>query len=998
MVLENVDLVSETDNNKTPPHSKSVEHNGLQASEPILESHLDNTQSYQDSQDDISDDNDYDSDDALMYYERAIQEIAKGDSYICMICTVEMDYTCKMFACKKCYRVFDYDCIREWALKSTEKTANKIWKCPNCYHESKKVPGKNKATCWCGKVINPEPNPLNPNSCSQTCNAPICPHGCVKVCHLGPHPECMRMITVTCQCGKHTKDISCYQNKRQMGKQKFHCDEPCGLLLPCGIHKCQKKCHSGLCGPCKEILVTDKTKDIKIQCYCGKHSKESIVCGEVKIPNKYSRNSENQKWIGVFSCDEIRTVEYKCHKHSFIEKCISSPSVPGTKPCPYSPNLLKTCPCGKTQLNELSEPRKKCTDAIPHCENRCDKPLKCGKHTCPYTCHEGDCMDPCIQINKVKCACHRSSFLVPCGSTESPHCNIKCESLMSCRRHRCMERCCSGKPLAEARQKNNVFRLRQNINDETLVEVEHVCLKDCNLMLSCGNHRCQRKCHPGKCPPCLESDSNDLVCPCGKTIVPAPVRCGTKLPPCPYPCIKVVEGASECGHKPVLHTCHPLDQPCPPCTAPAFKTCKCGKKDNVRTVCFQTDVSCGQICGKPLTGCHHRCQKKCHRAGECQTRCNQICGLPRDNCIHKCRKPCHGRDSCPDVSCVSLVTIKCSCGRQQKEITCGATLEYESRQFTENIPCDEQCEMYIRQQQLKKAFGIADPDKNINDQSQIQVLEDLLPKALNFEDLQLPFSESAIISYGRQEKWCMQIEDILNDFIDNKGRISLHFKPMRASQRHFIHELAKSYKVYAESQDREPKRSVFIKKESESNKPPLRLADIYPIYKTFKQMEKERKMKEFLARTTEKLINFTVDDTDTQKIEFKSTFNGFFVKKLSHNSDGEDLKRLFDKYLKSTFIKNVKYRVFKDDTMGYNNAIIYPEAYSNVTENMTRDMETLVSHFDYIAKEAFVADEVSLCDVSPLLSEESQLDVVDTTILSPAAIEEDFMGEENIDS
>lgn len=140
------------------------------------------------------------SDDDLQYYERAIQEIAKGDSYICMICTVEMDYTCQMFACKKCYRVFDYACIREWALKSTEKTVDKIWKCPNCYHVGKKVPTRNRPTCWCGNVVNPDPNQLDPNSCGQTCNAPTCVHGCFKICHLGPHPECTRMVEIKCHC------------------------------------------------------------------------------------------------------------------------------------------------------------------------------------------------------------------------------------------------------------------------------------------------------------------------------------------------------------------------------------------------------------------------------------------------------------------------------------------------------------------------------------------------------------------------------------------------------------------------------------------------------------------------------------------------------------------------------------------------------------------------------------------------------------------------------
>lgn len=194
------------------------------------------------------------SDDDMQYYERAIQEISSGDSYVCMICTVEMDYTCQMFACKRCYRVFDYGCIREWALKSTEKTVDRIWKCPNCYYVSKRVPVKNRPTCWCGKVVNPDPNPLDPNSCGQTCNASTCMHGCSKICHLGPHPECTRMVEIMCHCGKHSKSIFCYQSK--VMKKNFNCQEVCGLSLSCSIHTCKKKCHPGLCGPCPEMIIS----------------------------------------------------------------------------------------------------------------------------------------------------------------------------------------------------------------------------------------------------------------------------------------------------------------------------------------------------------------------------------------------------------------------------------------------------------------------------------------------------------------------------------------------------------------------------------------------------------------------------------------------------------------------------------------------------------------------------------------------------------------------
>lgn len=86
----------------------------------------------------------------MAYYEKAVQEIAKGDSYSCLICTVELDYTCKLYACEKCYRVYDYECIREWAEKSTSKRTDKLWACPNCFYTKKAIPKKNRPTCWCG--------------------------------------------------------------------------------------------------------------------------------------------------------------------------------------------------------------------------------------------------------------------------------------------------------------------------------------------------------------------------------------------------------------------------------------------------------------------------------------------------------------------------------------------------------------------------------------------------------------------------------------------------------------------------------------------------------------------------------------------------------------------------------------------------------------------------------------------------------------------------------
>lgn len=900
------------------------------------------------------DDTEEDEDNRMKYYERAVKEIARGDTYICMICTVEMDYTCKMFACPKCYRVFDYDCIREWAIKSTSRTMDKIWKCPNCFHESNKVPRKDRPTCWCGKVIKPDPNPLDPNSCGQTCDASICDHGCSKVCHLGPHPECGRIVSIWCNCGRHKRDIACYETLGGGRNYQFSCDEECGLLLPCGIHRCSKKCHPGLCGGCNNTLHSNLEREAYIKCFCGLNEMTSIKCSDVHVADKDSRDEQGNRWTGVFSCKDLRVVEYACGQHSFVESCKPAPSLSRQIQCPFAPEILRSCPCGRTPLKELGQTRKKCTDHITTCESRCGKKLACGKHNCPYQCHEGECMDPCLQFDKTKCLCESRTFLIPCPFHEDPRCNTKCESLMSCRRHRCSERCCAGKPNAERRRKTP-FTSRELL-DESLVEAEHVCLKNCNLTLSCGRHKCQRKCHPGKCPPCLESDPNDLACPCGETIVEAPVRCGTELPPCPYPCISVVRDGYPCGHKPMPHLCHPVEEPCPPCTATVKKPCKCGKKDDVRTLCFQQDVSCGQICHKQLSGCYHTCQKKCHD-GNCQTKCRQVCGKKRINCNHKCPTPCHGFEPCPDLPCPSLVVVKCACGKRESTESCGGNSHNLSASEIRQLPCDEECERVKRCAQLKEALGLTENGNLNQDNTQSNALV-----ASNFEELELPFTEMVLYIYSKQQRYCDSIESILNSFIDDDNRSSLHFKPMRPAQRHFVHELAKAYKLYSESQDREPKRSVYVKKElgGESSKPPISLEDALPFYQAFKQREKETKTRRQEIQSVTNLVNFMPKSEPTVEL---ATSNGFLIRNLTHGTNEEDLHRIYGEHLKPTLVKSPIYKVLPDRNI----ALIFPEFYSDITVNTERDMERLVGHFDFICKEMFIGDSVELCQVDEVL-------------------------------
>ncbi|AET38817.1 Fap1p Ecym_3327 [Eremothecium cymbalariae DBVPG len=875
-------------------------------------------------------------DDGLPYYEKAIKDIQNGYLYQCLICTVEIDSTCRMYACSNCYRVYDYECIMEWAKKSSKRSADSTWKCPNCYHSYNKVLPKKRSTCWCGKQINPEKNATYPNSCGQTCGASICKHGCASTCHLGPHPKCMVPVGLKCKCGKITEQISCYQTKAV--KPKLSCKLPCGLPLPCGVHTCQKICHSGPCGRCNTVMSG------KFKCYCGSNHLDSIICKDVAV-TKMSRSGKHKKWIGVFSCKNIREVRYRCKEHSFNESCKPSPSPDARIQCPYSPNICKTCCCGNTTLIDMQQKREKCTDPIPTCDQRCGKPLSCGKHTCPMTCHPGKCMDPCLQIEERKCSCQERTFLTPCQFDGKPSCNIKCENLMSCRRHRCIKRCCSGKPLALARSSTITPWLDKN--DESLIEAEHICFKNCNRKLSCGLHHCTNKCHPGKCPPCLESDSNDLVCPCGKSVILAPVRCGTVRPNCNYPCINTLRGSMPCGHRAPFHKCHPSTEDCPPCTAFVYKPCKCGKLTAARTICFQNDISCGRKCAAKLTNCHHLCQKQCHPPGECPNTCTEVCGLKRSACEHLCTANCHGDEICPDVPCLEEVVVSCGCGRRSLKVPCGAYKDKESATATQSLLCDDDCAKVQKHQMLLQTLRSSESTNKAEHGS-----SSVINKPTSYEDLGLPYSEQMMCVFSKQATWCKNIQDSLIRLLEDKSRKSLHFKPMKAPQRQFVHELSKAFGLYSESQDREPKRSVFVKILKTSKIPAIGLSEALLLYQRMKTFQKERRDLELQHNTTKILISIPIDDgSDSKTLE--ASCNAILITGVPRTVTVENIKACFDECLKQTLLKDPQFRLINS------NAYIYPSNFLEISANVETDIQRLVPYFSHVCERKQIGYNVS---------------------------------------
>ena len=146
----------------------------------------------------------------MNHLEPQFLEIQDG-TYVCLVCTGEINKDSQIWTCHQCFRVYDLDCIQDWAVRgsSTNKTS-KEWRCPSCNHATKVIP--KVFTCWCGKLINPEHNVLMPFSCGSMCNYKYasCVHSCTYICHPGQHPICGATgPMMKCHCGKESRQLPC---------------------------------------------------------------------------------------------------------------------------------------------------------------------------------------------------------------------------------------------------------------------------------------------------------------------------------------------------------------------------------------------------------------------------------------------------------------------------------------------------------------------------------------------------------------------------------------------------------------------------------------------------------------------------------------------------------------------------------------------------------------------------------------------------------------------
>ncbi|CAK9436454.1 uncharacterized protein LODBEIA_P10120 [Lodderomyces beijingensis] len=863
-----------------------------------------------------------------------ITEIQQAE-YICLVCTGEIDQDSKVWSCQECYRVYDLECIKDWAIRgsSTSKT-NKAWKCPNCKFESKKLPSK--FTCWCGKVRNPERNLLMPFSCGSLCNYKYldCIHRCLEPCHPGKHPTCGATGPVMkCQCGKEKRQLPCLITPYKKG---WKCESECNKVLCDLKHKCNKGCHSGACGKCQ--------KKVDYKCYCG-DTKLRGRCSK-RVPIKCVGIDGKKSWIGGGSCGKRKKYYYDCGEHYKVLECQPPPDKLEVSKCKFSPDVITTCYCGKTEMsNGLNfEKRTRCTDPVPECDNICNKLLPCGCH-CKFKCHAGECR--CVSIFAITCACGHEQFSVPCKYAQSdqrPHCRHKCSALLSCRKHYHRKECCEFEQVALEREraKKKAIRnnLKTNVRDDIMsIEAAHICTQVCNRTKSCGVHQCQAMCHSGPCEVCLESTNDDLVCHCGKTVIPAPVRCGTELV-CHEQCTRL----KECGHPPERHECHSDNESCPKCTAFVMKPCDCGAKvDLPGIMCSQTRVSCGKMCQVPKKcghPCLRTCSAKCTKEGvhaaprDCQNMCQKV----RLSCPHTCKLKCHldkvGKSvNCDIVKCNENVTIGCACGneKKKKQVKCGASVDNATAIGT-ILECDESCAAAKRDAQLRNAFGI---DGAAAASSAIAALDES-------DSL---YSDFVVETYAKQKKWCCNIENVVRTFIEDYNlqiendiespKRTHHFPAMTLPQRQYVHELCTAFGLYTESQDQEPRRSVFIVITRLTKLPSATVGDYLEMLELKKQEQSQVK----------ELTQQEIDD---------ALYNAIVIQDLFFGVTKEDIER---ELLQKEEMKDFVIQWIKESTF----VLFNPANFKSMDADSEKQLSTLVSSFRTVLREKSLAFDCKMC-------------------------------------
>ncbi|XP_028409287.1 NF-X1-type zinc finger protein NFXL1-like [Dendronephthya gigantea] len=490
--------------------------------------------------------------------------------------------------------------------------------CPPC-------PERSSQSCICGRNTSirscAEPRWM----CTEVCGKLLecANHTCVDICHQGKCLPCPKSGMRTCPCGKTTSNLPCTEDVPV-------CGDTCELLLACGHHSCTRRCHSGPCETCRQMVN-------KI-CRCGKREK-SIQCAQeftcdIKCSNlrNCQRHQCRRKCCDgrCPPCEQICGRQLSCKNH----KCPSVCHRGFCYPCPLTKDV--SCNCGSTRL-AVPCGRERVTKP-PKCSQLCKIPSNCHHPIRkPHRCHFGSC-PPCKQIcgnNLPSCdhtcqmECHDNKKTPTKSSpSTSPWTNKKEVETVPIQCGPCavpVMRRCLGKheTVSIPCSKDGVFS----------------CGRPCGRLLSCDNHSCQLQCH---------------------TVSQAPDegRSGTECEQCDRPCSKPRQPG--CVHE-CLRRCHPGG--CGDCRKMVKQQCHCSSMA-IYVKCSVL-ITSDDSAKKLLLSCKGGCPKML-------------------KCGHQCSLQCHPGKCLDANECSKRITVRCPCKRLKKDYQC-----HEAQSIS--LECNDQC-------------------------------------------------------------------------------------------------------------------------------------------------------------------------------------------------------------------------------------------------------------------------------------------------------------------
>eukprot|EP00899_Mesostigma_viride_P026266 jgi/Mesvir1/6824/Mv09009-RA.1 len=428
-------------------------------------------------------------------------------------------------------------------------------------------------------------------------------------------------------------------------------------------------------------------------------------------------NPDNLRYLCLCRRMEDPPVDFYLTPHSCGELCGRErpagcshscvlPCHPG--PCPPCPALCgpRTCPCGKREYR----PRCAQQGQVETCGAPCKRPLPCGRHACERPCHEGPCGACGVEMD-ASCFCGRQHKRETCGQLDvvgRPEEGAAAAAALDQhetenleRRHKRTDPAHGDREDGGGGREDGPDASRQGGDGGSShvqpsheppsprkIERAYGCGGKCNKPLSCGNHVCERECHPGECGPCVLAPGTVTACPCGRTKladVPGHIpraSCLDPVPTCERLCRKLLPclGGHSCAA-----TCH--GGTCPPCPLTVKRSCRCEAitKEVPCSSPAPSDIICDTPCGGKKSCRRHRCNERCCPArprtglppsadADAHT-CTLLCSKKLRCGRHPCTQLCHA-GYCPPCLEAGMYELACLCGRTRllPPIPCGSVL------------------------------------------------------------------------------------------------------------------------------------------------------------------------------------------------------------------------------------------------------------------------------------------------------------------------------------